>query len=109
MITVYYILSGIPSLAIYDAEDRKITHDGRSNVAADPEGADFPWLPKPLNILNDGTASVINEKPCLVYMTGKSSAASYIIIIPHWSQCDKLGVVADQDQLHSARVPADSV
>lgn len=66
----FHSIPGIPTLAVFNAEDKKITQDGRGAVAADPEGLDFPWLRKPLNEMNEGTASSLNEKPCLVYFTG---------------------------------------
>ncbi|XP_067929799.1 nucleoredoxin-like [Watersipora subatra] len=66
-------VEGIPTLAIFDDNDRKITLDGRSAVNGDPEGKHFPWLPKALNEFNEGTAGPINDKACLIYFTdGKS-------------------------------------
>ena len=39
-------MSGIPTLIFLDAGTGKsITSDGRSVVAEDPEGKDFPWTP----------------------------------------------------------------
>ncbi|KAF6029087.1 NXN [Bugula neritina] len=62
-------VEGIPMLAIFDAEDKKITFDGRSAVSADPTGKDFPWLPKALSELTEDTAGSINSKASLVYFT----------------------------------------
>lgn len=42
---------GIPSLVILDQNGAVITTDGRSMVADDLEGKDFPWRPKPLSEL----------------------------------------------------------
>merc|ERR1711937_518271 len=47
-------VQGIPTLVILDAEGNIITTDGRSKVAADPQGAQFPWKPRPFQeILGD--------------------------------------------------------
>ena len=44
-----YKVSGIPTLVLLEADTGKtITTDGRSIVAEDPEGMNFPWKPKPL-------------------------------------------------------------
>ena len=40
-------VSGIPTLAfLYGDTGKLITSDGRAIVMEDPEGADFPWIPK---------------------------------------------------------------
>jgi len=40
-------VSGIPTLVLVNAEDGTlITEDGRTKVMKDPEGANFPWIPK---------------------------------------------------------------
>lgn len=47
-------VQGIPTLVILDAEGNIITTDGRSKVASDPQGAQFPWKPRPFQeILGD--------------------------------------------------------
>jgi len=45
---------GIPSLVVLDEDGSTITTDGRSAVMEDPEGAAFPWRPKPLSELLAG-------------------------------------------------------
>ncbi|XP_072013165.1 nucleoredoxin-like [Amphiura filiformis] len=67
-------ISGIPTLVILDEEGKMITDNGRGKVTKDPEGKEFPWHPKPLEELDDGNASVINEEPCLVYFTDGEDA-----------------------------------
>jgi len=57
-------VSGIPSLAIVDAEGNTITKDGRSAVASDPEGDAFPWHPKPVK--DAANPSGIDESPSIV-------------------------------------------
>ena len=56
-------VEGIPTFVLIDAETGKtINANGRGAVGADPEGADYPWAPKPVNDLsspdgiNDTTA-----------------------------------------------------
>lgn len=42
-------VSGIPALVLVDAASgRVITDDGRTEVARDPDGERFPWIPPPL-------------------------------------------------------------
>jgi len=41
-------VQGIPTVVILDADGKVITKDGRSAIAGDPTGAEFPWRPKPL-------------------------------------------------------------
>merc|ERR1719498_1589370 len=43
-----YKVTGIPTLVLFDAEGKTITTDGRSCIAEDPQGADFPWTPPTL-------------------------------------------------------------
>jgi len=40
-------VQGIPTLVLLDAEGNIITADGRSKIASDPQGAQFPWKPRP--------------------------------------------------------------
>jgi len=46
-----YKVRGIPSLVILDKDGNTITTDGRAAISGDPEGANFPWTPKPLSEL----------------------------------------------------------
>merc|ERR1711988_1502922 len=55
-------VQGIPTLVIVDKEGATITTDGRSAIAEDPQGANFPWMPPTfsdvtsnLTLRNDGT------------------------------------------------------
>lgn len=55
-------MSGIPTLVLLEADTGKtITTDGRSIVVEDPEGANFPWKPKPLSELI-GEKFITNDK-----------------------------------------------
>jgi nucleoredoxin len=70
-------VSGIPSLIILDGiKTGKLINDAaRESVSSDPEGADFPWYPKPLNDLCEG-ADGINDNPALVaLLKGAEDAA----------------------------------
>lgn len=56
----HFSIQGIPSLIIIDREGRVINKDGRTVIMGDPQGENFPWLPKPVEELNRNTASRIN-------------------------------------------------
>jgi len=47
-------VSGIPSLAIIDKDGSIITKEGRAAITSDPEGAEFPWYPKPVSDFSSG-------------------------------------------------------
>jgi nucleoredoxin len=53
-------VNGIPSLVIVGPVGMTITKNGRGAVASDPEGAEFPWHPKPVADLKDGPGN-LNE------------------------------------------------
>lgn len=81
----HFEVDGIPSLVILDPELKTITTSGREAVGADLEGAEFPWLPKPLNPLNDAAMGVVNEFPFLLVSTDGSDnqvAAAVAAITP---------------------------
>jgi len=63
-----YGVEGIPKLVILDPSTGHIINaNGRSVVEADPEGADFPWHPKPLDSV-DTAGAVLNDSACLIYV-----------------------------------------
>merc|ERR1719456_197714 len=70
---------GIPTLVFVDAATGKtITTEGRAAIAADPDGKDFPWRPKPLNPLESG-GGALNEKVCVIALcegAGDDAAAA---------------------------------
>jgi len=45
-------VEGIPSLVTVSASGQIITDEGREAVSADPEGHNFPWVPKPLPLVS---------------------------------------------------------
>ena len=51
-------VSGIPTLVVLDENNKVITTNGRGAVDKDPEGAEFPWKPKPLEQLDGSTVDV---------------------------------------------------
>ncbi len=59
-------MDGIPTLVVLDEELKLITANGTAAVAADPEGGNFPWRPKPVEQLSEGTADRINGGPVLL-------------------------------------------
>ena len=60
-------VSGIPTLVVIDAKTGAlISKSGRAKVDSDPEGADFPWHPKPLNELDGECVEYINDTPVVV-------------------------------------------
>ncbi len=65
------LFSGIPSFHILDENLKTINDEGRGAVGADPEGKEFPWIPKPLNPLLGHTAGKVNSCATLIYLTGK--------------------------------------
>merc|ERR1711939_247182 len=60
-------VDGIPMLVVLDEERNVITTKGRGAVGADPEGAEFPWHPKPVADLSEGPDG-LNEETCLVVL-----------------------------------------
>eukprot|EP01026_Neomeris_dumetosa_P007374 TRINITY_DN1227_c0_g1_i4.p1 TRINITY_DN1227_c0_g1~~TRINITY_DN1227_c0_g1_i4.p1 ORF type:complete len:431 (-),score=78.61 TRINITY_DN1227_c0_g1_i4:452-1744(-) len=59
-LSVKFRISGIPALVILDGETGKIiTKKGREMVGADPQGKEFPWQPKSLMQLLQG--SLVNK------------------------------------------------
>jgi len=72
-------VNGIPSLHIIEHDGTVINNSGRGAVGGDPDGAEFPWHPKPVNDLSAGPEG-INETPSLVVlMEGVDSDAQAAI------------------------------
>ena len=50
-----YKVEGIPTLVLLDADKGTVlSKDGRNVVLEDPEGKDFPWMPKPFSEIIKG-------------------------------------------------------
>jgi len=71
-------VEGIPTFVVVDAKTGKtITTDARSDVSADPTGAEFPWYPKALNDLSSGKGiDKLNEELCLCALLDGCDAAT---------------------------------
>jgi len=60
-------VNGIPSFHIVEHDGTVINNSARGAVDADPEGAEFPWYPKPVNDLAAGPEG-INETASVVVL-----------------------------------------
>jgi len=60
-------VSGIPSLVVLDADRNIVNDDCIGRVMSDPEGAEFPWAPKPVNDVEDSQDG-LNDELCLLVM-----------------------------------------
>lgn len=67
-------VEGIPTFVVLNPDCSLLTEDGRSKVAADPNGETLPdgWLPQPFNNCNDDPSD-LNEEQCLIAL-GKNTA-----------------------------------
>merc|ERR1712054_211548 len=66
-------VEGIPSFHIIEHDGTVINNSGRGAVGGDPEGKEFPWVPKPVNDLSAGPDG-INETPSGMVLMEKLSA-----------------------------------
>lgn len=74
-------VEGIPALVLIDGETgATITAKGRAAVGGDPEGAEFPWYPKPVaDTATDGPDG-LNEEACVcILMEGCDAAVQKAI------------------------------
>jgi len=71
------------------ATGKNITTEGRGAVAADPEGADFPWYPKALSSV-ESASGTLNSSACLVYNDSNLKddiiAMMNKVATSHWDQ-----------------------
>jgi len=65
-------IEGIPSVVIIDKDGSVISKEGRGAISADPEGAEFPWYPKPVKDLAAGPGP-LNETACVVALCEAAS------------------------------------
>lgn len=74
MLSKLFEVEGIPTLVFIDGETGEtITTNGRAAVGGDPEGAEFPWHPKPVTDLALGSEG-LNDETCLCAMLEGCSA-----------------------------------
>lgn len=104
-----YKVSGIPTLVLLEADTGKvITTDGRSIVAEDPEGANFPWKPKPLSELIgenfiSGDKKEVGRKAIEGKILGLYFSAHWVsILLP---ECVERRVFYPCIELHSTVIP----
>jgi nucleoredoxin len=69
----FFGVEGIPSVVIIGADGSVISKDGRSAIAGDPTGKDFPWYPKPVFNLKGGPGT-IQEVPTIIAFCDGGSA-----------------------------------
>merc|ERR1719502_1092076 len=84
-------VSGIPTLVVLDPKTGKvITKGGRGMIDSDPEGAEFPWHPKPLNELDGGCVEYINDTPVVVAFDNSDAVkAAMEPLAAAWVAADK--------------------
>merc|ERR1712146_1968 len=83
--------SGIPTLVVIDAKTGNvISNAGRAKVDSDPEGAEFPWHPKPLNELDGECVEYINDTPVVVaFDSSEAVKAAMEPLAAAWVAADK--------------------
>eukprot|EP00616_Rhizochromulina_sp_CCMP1243_P009393 CAMPEP_0118973736 /NCGR_PEP_ID=MMETSP1173-20130426/10841_1 /TAXON_ID=1034831 /ORGANISM="Rhizochromulina marina cf, Strain CCMP1243" /LENGTH=419 /DNA_ID=CAMNT_0006923429 /DNA_START=43 /DNA_END=1302 /DNA_ORIENTATION=+ len=65
----HFGVEGIPTLVILDSDLKVVNKNARSALAQDPTGAEFPWIPKPVEELSqtvESGGSDVNEAPSLI-------------------------------------------
>lgn len=68
-------VNGIPTLVILDENDKIIRTSGRGAVAADPDGLKFPWIPEPIELLNEDSVDIVNESPTVIFISSSEDSA----------------------------------
>jgi nucleoredoxin len=69
-------VNSLPTLIILDPEFNVVNANGRSALASDLKGENFPWAPQAFNILHPGTLPEINSSPFLVVMLEDQDAVN---------------------------------
>ncbi|XP_015191272.1 PREDICTED: nucleoredoxin-like [Polistes dominula] len=59
-------VQAIPTLVILDPRDNIITLDGRAELLEDPEGLNFPWTSRLVNILTEKYATSLHDAPAII-------------------------------------------
>ncbi|XP_001607483.1 nucleoredoxin [Nasonia vitripennis] len=59
-------VQAIPTLVILDPRDNIITLEGRTEVLEDPEGLNFPWTSRLVNILTEKYATSLHDAPAII-------------------------------------------
>ncbi|XP_071790233.1 nucleoredoxin-like [Asterias amurensis] len=71
-----FSVQGIPTLVFIDENLKLITTNGRSAIDTDPEGKEFPFHPKPVNMLTGAAAGTINENVSLIWFAADPAGAA---------------------------------
>ncbi|KAJ8977011.1 hypothetical protein NQ317_018382 [Molorchus minor] len=61
-----YGIRGIPTLLLLDNNGHIITMDARTELAEDPLAQNFPWKPRPVNILTERYLTKLHDYPAIV-------------------------------------------
>ncbi|XP_046735687.1 nucleoredoxin-like [Diprion similis] len=59
-------VQAIPTLVILDQRDNIITLEGRAELLEDPEGLNFPWASRLVNILTEKYATTLHDAPAII-------------------------------------------
>ncbi|XP_063973359.1 nucleoredoxin-like isoform X2 [Diachasmimorpha longicaudata] len=59
-------VQAIPTLVILDSRDNIITLEGRAELLEDPEGLNFPWTIRLVNILTEKYATSLHDGPAII-------------------------------------------
>ncbi|XP_014224274.1 nucleoredoxin-like [Trichogramma pretiosum] len=59
-------VQAIPTLVILDPRDNIITLEGRTELLEDPEGLNFPWTSRLVNILTEKYATSLHDAPAII-------------------------------------------
>ncbi|XP_060534104.1 nucleoredoxin-like [Cylas formicarius] len=60
-----YGIRGIPTLLLLDSNGHVITMDARAELAEDPLAQNFPWKPRPVNVLTDRFLTKLHDYPAI--------------------------------------------
>ncbi|XP_018579170.1 nucleoredoxin-like [Anoplophora glabripennis] len=73
-----YGIRGIPTLLLLDNNGHIITRDARTELADDPLVQNFPWKPKPVNILTDRFLTSLHDYPAVVlFVDGEDTEVQF--------------------------------
>nr|XP_034182057.1 nucleoredoxin-like isoform X2 [Osmia lignaria] len=64
-------VQAIPTLVVLDPRDNIITLDGRAELLEDPEGLNFPWTSRLVNILTEKYATSLHDAPAIILFVGE--------------------------------------
>ncbi len=59
---------------VLDPQGKLVTDDGTSAVQADPEGLEFPWVPKQIQELTGDSLSLLNKSAFVIAFTDGSDS-----------------------------------